>query len=68
MTDLEHDSIITKEQLRKYVPYSDTHLCRLEAQGKFPRRIPLGPGRVGYSFNEVMAWIKARKAERNIAA
>jgi prophage regulatory protein len=46
------------------VPYSDMHIWRLEKSGRFPKRIRLGPNRVGWSAREVAAWIEARKAER----
>ncbi|GAB5453398.1 MAG: hypothetical protein Hals2KO_37260 [Halioglobus sp.] len=31
--------LITKKQLMEHVPYSNTHLLRLEDAGRFPRRI-----------------------------
>ena len=59
------ERIITKTELRTVVPYSETHLKRLEDAGKFPRRIKLGPGRVGYVWSEILKWIDDRKAERD---
>ena len=59
------DRIITAAERRIYVPYSDMHIWRLEKAGKFPKRIPLGPNRVGWSHAEVMAWIEARKRDRS---
>jgi prophage regulatory protein len=49
------------------VPYSLMHIWRLEKAGRFPARIHLGPGRVGWSLCEVSEWIEARKAERTAA-
>ena len=39
MSSFELDGVLTRAQLKKYVPYSDTHLRRLEAKGLFPSRI-----------------------------
>jgi len=36
----------------------------METAGSFPKRVPLGPGRVGWAASEIEAWIGARKAER----
>ena len=58
------DRIITAAELRQMVPYSAMHVWRLERQGVFPIRIRLGANRVGWSLNEVISWIDARKSER----
>jgi prophage regulatory protein len=58
------DRIITAPERRQIVPYSDMHIWRLEHQGSFPKRIKLGPNRVGWSLNEIIGWINARKEER----
>ena len=58
------DRIIDAAERRELVPYSDMHVWRLERDGKFPRRIPLGAKRVGWSLREVQEWIEARKAGR----
>lgn len=54
------------------VPYHDSHLRRLEADGLFPRRRKLNPsggrgGRVGWLAAEVDAWLAAL-ADRRTAA
>ena len=36
------DRLISAPERRELVPYSDMHVWRLERDGKFPRRIPLG--------------------------
>ena len=51
----------------KGIGYHAVHLARLEAAGKFPRRVKLSEGvggRVGWLENEVDAWILARAALR----
>ena len=52
----------------KCIPYSKSHLWRLERANKFPRRVPIGAGRYAYIESEVDAWIDARIAERDEAA
>lgn len=58
------DRIILSPERRQLVPYSDMHIWRMEQAGVFPKRIKLGPHRVGWSLSEVIEWIEARKAER----
>ena len=58
------DRIIMAAERRELVPYSDMHIWRKEKAGTFPKRIRLGPNRVGWSLHEVLGWIDARKAER----
>ena len=58
------DRIILAPERRQLVPYSDMHIWRKEKAGTFPKRIKLGPNRVGWSLQEVLDWIEARKAER----
>ena len=42
------------------------HIARLEAAGKFPKRIRLGVNRVGWLEQEVLAWLEERIAQRDI--
>ena len=60
----EPDRIIDKHERQRLVPYSHMQIWRLEKKGKFPKRVKLGPSRVGWVESEVIAWIEARKAER----
>jgi prophage regulatory protein len=53
---------------QKGVPYSKVQIWRLEKQSKFPKRVPLGPGRHGWLDSEIDDWILARAAERNAGA
>lgn len=59
------DRIILTPERRELVPYSDMQIWRLEKADKFPRRIKLGPNRVGWILSEVHEWIETKKAERN---
>ena len=58
------ERVIGSSELRQLVPFSDAHFWRLERAGRFPRRIKLGHHRVGWDLAEVVAWIEARKSER----
>lgn len=64
MKPLHLDRFISKKELKDLVLYSPSHIARLEKIGAFPRRIQLGPCRVGYSEEEVREWIEARKAAK----
>lgn len=52
--------IITKKELRQIVPYSAQHILRLEKKGIFPRRIVIGPGRVGWRLADIEQWLADR--------
>ena len=56
--------LLSKRQLRELVLYSPQHIDRLEKAGKFPRRVQLGPNRVGWIESEVMDWLDTRIADR----
>ena len=46
--------MLSKRQLKELVLYSPQHIARLEAAGKFPRRVKIGPNRVGWVEQEVL--------------
>ena len=50
------------------VRYSRRHLDRLEAEGQFPKRVPLGEHRVGWVTDEVIAYVKQQIESRSLAA
>jgi prophage regulatory protein len=52
--------LIGRAELQRRVPYSLTHVWRLEQKGEFPKRIPIGKNRVGWDEEEVAAWIEDR--------
>jgi prophage regulatory protein len=52
--------LITWKVLKEFVPYSRTHIARLEESGEFPRRLQLGKRRVAWVAAEVEAWIISR--------
>jgi prophage regulatory protein len=62
--------ILSYDELKplKGIPYSKVHIWRLEREGRFPRRVPLGPSRHGWPDSEIDEWISARMAARNSEA
>lgn len=57
--------LLTKKEVRNRVCYSPQHIARLEKAGQFPKRVPLGPNRVGWVEEEIDKWIEDRIAERD---
>ena len=56
--------ILSKRQLKELVLYSPQHIARLEKAGAFPKRVQLGPNRVGWVEAEVIDWLQQRLARR----
>ena len=52
--------ILSKRQLKELVLYSPQHIARLEKAGSFPKRVQLGPNRVGWVEDEVLDWLQQR--------
>ena len=52
---------IRRDELRQLVPLSDTTIYELERRGEFPSRFALTPRCVVWDYDEVQAWIAARK-------
>ena len=56
--------ILSKKALKELVLYSPQHIARLEKAGSFPKRITLGPNRVGWVESEVLDWLEKRLLAR----
>ncbi len=56
--------ILSKREVKKLVLYSPQHIARLEKVGMFPKRVQLGPNRVGWVESEVADWLENRLANR----
>lgn len=56
--------ILSKRDLKALVLYSPQHVARLEKAGQFPRRVQLGPNRVGWVESEVLDWLTERLESR----
>ncbi len=52
--------ILSKRQLKELVLYSPQHIARLEKAGTFPKRVQIGPNRVGWIEAEVLDWLRER--------
>lgn len=52
--------ILKTREVLKASGLSRTTLWRYERAGSFPRRLKLGPNRVGWRADEVEAWIESR--------
>ena len=62
--------IVSKKELKTVcgIPYSPQHIARLEAAGRFPRRLRLGQNRVAWLLSEVETWLDERIASRGAVA
>ena len=56
MPDL--DRMIRAPKCRAMTTLSNSTRWRMEQEGKFPKRIKIGPSAVAYRLSEVQAWIK----------
>ena len=56
--------VLSKKALKELVLYSPQHIARLEKAGLFPKRVQLGPNRVGWIESEVIDWLKIRLEQR----
>jgi prophage regulatory protein len=54
--------LVSKKELKTIhgIPYTATHIGRLEKAGKFPKRIILGACRVAWFEDEVEEWKASR--------
>ncbi|MEQ9243769.1 helix-turn-helix transcriptional regulator [Roseovarius indicus] len=59
--------ILSKRQLKELILYSPQHVARLEKAGQFPKRVQLGPNRVGWVEDEVLDWLQSRLEDRESA-
>lgn len=59
--------LVSKKELKSVcgIPYTPQHIGRLEAAGKFPKRVQLGPNRVAWLLSEVDTWLNERIANRS---
>jgi len=56
--------LLSKRQLMELVLYSPQHIARLEKAGQFPKRVQLGPSRVGWVEAEVLDWLTVKLNRR----
>lgn len=63
-----HDRIVNFPELKKDwgIRFSRVHLARLEKAGRFPRRLCLGHGTVGWLTSELAQYLASRAAAREV--
>ena len=54
------EQILRKQKVRDITGLSNTQIDRMEHENRFPRRRQITERIVGWSFNEIQAWINAR--------
>ena len=57
-----HCKLLRLPEVLARVPYSRSHLWRMEQQGQFPRRIALSPNRTVWLAAEIDEWMQERIA------
>ena len=66
---IDEPFVISRDGLRRLgIDFTNQHLLRLEAAGRFPRRASLGHRRVVWVYSEILAWISDRLKQREAAA
>ena len=58
------EKFLMLSQVRDIVPYSASHIWRLERSGQFPRRVRLGGNRLAWLQSEVNSWVDGKIALR----
>jgi prophage regulatory protein len=62
------DSLIVRllslPEVQSSIPYSTSQIWRLEQQGHFPKRVRIGPNRVGWIEAEINDWLSSKIKER----
>jgi prophage regulatory protein len=56
--------ILSKRQLKEMVLHSPQHVARPEYAGTFPKRIQIGPNRMGWVEAGVLDWLQERRDRR----
>lgn len=52
---------IRRDELKQMVPLSDSTIYAMEQKGEFPKRFALTARCVVWDYDEVQAWLKAKK-------
>ena len=63
-----HDRVVSYPELKPNwgIRFSRVHLDRLERAGRFPRRLSLGRGTVGWLASELAAYLANHAAAREV--
>ena len=60
-------TILSERQLKELFLYAAQHVARLEKAGAFPKRVALGPNRIGWVEAEILSWLQERLDRRESA-
>ncbi len=52
--------LLSGRAVSRRIVFSLPHIARLEQAGAFPRRRILGPARIGWSADEITAWMQSK--------
>ena len=58
------ERLLRWRDIRDLTQVSRWTIQRWEAQGIFPRRVPIGPNSVAWYESEVRGWLESRRGER----
>lgn len=56
------DRLLSMRELLDLIPYSRASIYRLEAAGKFPKRLKIGDNKIAWREADVLAWQTSRQA------
>ena len=59
------ERIIRKPELLSRIGLSDATIWRMEKGGKFPQRVRIGGGSVGWLESEINHWLDGKAQERS---
>ncbi len=54
---------IRREELLQLIQLSDSTIYQMEKRGEFPKRFAITPRCVALDYDEVIAWLQAKKDE-----
>jgi prophage regulatory protein len=61
MTNTPAIRFLSFDELKGFgINYCRPHIWRLEREGKFPRRVPIGEARIAWVESEIVAWQQQR--------
>lgn len=61
------DLLLTMRELEALTQLSKPTIYQMVREGRFPKQVRLGPNKVAWLRSEVLGWIFARAAEREVA-
>jgi len=62
MSNSETDRMLDIREVSRMVLYSRSSIYQMMSEDRFPKRVQLGPRRVGWWLSEIQAWIADKTA------